>query len=199
MSIVEPGPKNRRKRRFIYVAILVILGILAALLIRWFFGHPSYGTITVVPTPEKQEYGAPEYRKRYQGKYLIFTYPSDFRRREEVEAVKYPLLERIYLSRDDIEGRKIAITLQDNMGNSFEEYSSFRVRQNDKTVYSEEKIEKNGLDTVVFIKDTSIFEASAFFHRGNQVVAIAVSSPTTQDGLREELEELVDSFEWNGE
>ena len=195
----ESAQKPKRKKRFVYGTMLFLLAVLVIAFLWWLFRQPSQGTITVVPAPERSDLSDPQHRKRYEGKYITFTYPYDFNRRKEVETVKFPLLERVYLSRSDIEGRKIAFTVQDNTSNSFEEYSSFRIRRNDPSVYTEEKIERNGLNTVFFTKNSSVFETSAFFHRGNQVVAIVVSSPTTQNGLREELEALLDSFEWKGE
>lgn len=195
----ESAQKPKRKKRFVYGTMLFLLAVLVIAFLWWLFRQPSQGTITVAPAPERSDLSDPQHRKRYEGKYITFTYPYDFNRRKEVETVKFPLLERVYLSRSDIEGRKIAFTVQDNTSNSFEEYSSFRIRRNDPSVYTEEKIERNGLNTVFFTKNSSVFETSAFFHRGSQVVAIVVSSPTTQNGLREELEALLDSFEWKGE
>lgn len=196
---VESVPKSKRKKRFAYGAAFFLLIVLVIALLWWLFGQPSQGTITVMSAPERVDPSDSQHRRRYEGKYITFTYPYDFERRKEVEAVKFPLLERIYLSRSDIEGRKIAFTVQDNTSNSFEEYSSFRIRRNDPSVYVEEGVERKGLNTVFFTKKSSVFETSAFFYRGNQVVAIVVSSPTTQNGLREELESLLDSFEWQGE
>lgn len=149
--------------------------------------------------PEKTDFSDPEHRKRYQGKYFTFTYPSDFARREENEAVNYPLLERVYLSRSDIEGRKIALMLQDNSGNSFEEYGSFRIRRNEPAVYREKKEERNGIFGTFFTKETSVYEVSAFFARGNQVMSVSVSSPTTLNGLKEEVLSVLDSFQWKAE
>lgn len=193
---VELAPKTKRKKRFIFGVTFFLLIVLVIAFLWWLSQRPSQGTITVASSVASRESIDLKQRTRYEGKYLTFTYPSDFERREEVEAVKFPLLERIYLSRGDIEGRKIALTFQDNSGNSFEEYSSFRIRRNDPAVYTEDRSERNGLDAVFFTKASSVFEVGAFFHRGSQVVAIVVSSPTTQKGLREELEDVLDSFEW---
>lgn len=195
----ESAPKSKRKKRFIFGAAFFLLIVLSIAFLWWLFGQPSQGTITVMPAPERADLSDPQHRRRYEGKYITFTYPHDFERRKEVEAVEFPLLERIYLSRSDIEGRKIAFTVQDNTSNSFEEYSSFRIRRNDPSVYTEERIERNGLNGVLFTKTTSVFEVGVFFHRGNQVASIVVSSPTSQNGLREEVETALDSFAWKEE
>ncbi len=194
-TMPTPAELKKRKRWLIWCTVLIVLGLIL-LFLWWLFARPSHGTISTVVAPEKTDFTDPEHRRRYQGKYFTFTYPSDFARREENEAVKHPLLERIYLSRSDIEGRKIAITLQDNTGNTFEEYGSFRIRRSEPMVYREEKEERNSLIITFFTKETSVYEVSAFFGRGNQVLSIAVSSPIASKGLREEVWAVLDSFQW---
>jgi len=195
-EIVEnTSPKLNRRRLFFWLGIASLV-VTLLFLMYWLFRQPSRGIVTSAPAKEKINYAAPEHRKRYDGKYLTFTYPRDFERREEVETVKFPILERLYLSRSDIEGRKIAITVQDNTGYSFEEYSSFRIRRSDSGTYAEEKVSQNGLEAVLFSKSTSVFEVSAFFPSASYIVSIVISSPTTQNGLRAELLALLDSFVW---
>lgn len=198
-TVSKPALETPKRARWVFMLILLVLSGIAILFLWWLFQRPATGTITVVSPAEKTDFADPAHRKRYSGKYFTFTYPYDFQRREETESVKYPLLERVYLSRNDIEGRKVSILLQDNAGNAFEEYSSFRIRRSDPGTYAEEKIERNGLNGVLFTKTTSVFEVGVFFHRGNQVASIVVSSPTTQNGLREEVEAVLDSFAWKGE
>jgi hypothetical protein len=198
-STEKPATTEEKPRQKRWVLFLVSFLAVAAisLFLWWFFRQKSYGSVSVAPTaPEPIDYAAPEHRKEYRGKYITFSYPSDFTRREENESVKYPLLERIYLSKSDIEGRKIALTVQDNTGYSFDEYSSFRIRRAEPSVYHEEKIEKNGLKSVLFTKNSVVFEVSAFFYSDNQVASITVSSPTTLSGLQEEVSALLDSFRW---
>ncbi len=195
---VTDAPRSS-EHRWQYWLIGLILLILGGLFLWWLFRQPSYGTISTVPVVEQIGQSESKQRERYQGKYFTFTYPQDYRRREEVEVVKHPLLERVYLSRSDIEGRKIALTLQDNSGYAFEEYSSFRMRTNDPATYHQEKIRIYGLDVVIFTKNTSVFEESAFFQSKNRVVSVVVSSPTTQNGLREELVDILESFAWVNE
>ncbi|QQR78618.1 MAG: hypothetical protein IPJ68_06135 [Candidatus Moraniibacteriota bacterium] len=190
---------RRPSRRLVYWLVVLVLLSLILWFLWWLFQRPSHGTVSIAPAVEKTDYADPDHRKRYQGKFFTFTYPYDFNRREEVETVKHPLLERVYLSRSDIEGRKIAFTLQDNSGYAFEEYSSFRMRANDPATYRQEKIEINGLNAVIFTKITSVFEESAFFQNNNRVMSVVVSSPTTQNGLREELVAIFDSFAWISE
>lgn len=190
---------NKPGHRWLCLALFVVLICLGIAFLWWFFRQPSYGTITSSASPVKEEQNDPNHRKRYQGKYMTFTYPYDYRRQEAVEAVNYPLLERVYLSRSDVEGRKIALTIQDNTGNRFEEYSSLRIRQDDPKTYQREKIERNGVVAVLFSKNTVVFEKSIFFSRGNDVVSLVMSSPTTENGLREEVLTLFESFEWKGD
>ncbi|MFZ1627157.1 MAG: hypothetical protein WAT81_05140 [Candidatus Moraniibacteriota bacterium] len=188
--------EQKHSKKWLFWAAFLMVTVVLLLFLWWLFTRPSRGTISVAPAPEKTDFSAPEHRQSYQGKYFTFNYPSDFNRQEESETVKYPLLERLLLSRSDIEGRKIALMLQDNTGNTFEEYSSFRIRQSEPSIYREENVTRNGLRVVLFTKETSVFEVGAFFGRGNQVMSIVVSSPTTTKGLHEEVLAILDSFQW---
>ena len=196
---VRETPERQRWSRWVFILTAVIVSGIVILFLWWLFQRPATGTITVAPPVEQADFADPAHRKRYAGKYFTFTYPYDFERRDENEPVKYPLLERVYLSRSDMEGRKISVMLQDNVGNAFEEYSSFRIRRNDPDTYAEESIDRNGLNGVLFTKTTSVFEVGGFFQHGNQVLSIVVSSPTTQNGLHEAVEAMLDSFTWKGE
>lgn len=187
--------ESRSQKRWLIWGIIFIIIALGATFLWWLFLRPSQGMIQAVAVPEKTDLSTPG-QASYQGKYFTFRYASDFSIRDEGNSVKHPLLERIYLSRNDIEGRKIAIILQDNSGNAFEEYSSFRIRRTDRDVYREEQGKRNGLSVTFFTKETRVYEVGAFFSRGNQVVSMVVSSPTTVKGLREEVEALLDSFQW---
>lgn len=195
-SIVPASQPLKRRHRLRYTVAFLLLGIFIIVILWWVFRQPSHGTIVIIPAAEQSDQSDPAQRERYAGKYITFTYPSDFERRAEVETVKHPLLERVYLSRSDIEGRKIALTVQDNTGYAFEEYGSLRMRRNDSGVYHEELIERNGLNAVLFTKMQSVFEVSVFFRQGNRVVSLVVSSPTMQNGLREEVESVLDTVEW---
>ncbi|MGB4833559.1 MAG: hypothetical protein WBP40_00845 [Candidatus Moraniibacteriota bacterium] len=188
---------RRPSRRLVYWLVVLVLLSLILWFLWWLFQRPSHGTVSIAPAVEKTDYADPDHRKRYQGKFFTFTYPYDFNRREEVETVKHPLLERVYLSRSDIEGRKIAVTLQDNTGYRFEEYSSFRIRRDDKRTYQEHEAVRNGFKAAFFTKDTSVFEVSAFLAHGNQVLSVVVSSPISPDGLETEVSTLLDSLQWN--
>jgi hypothetical protein len=196
---IQSDSKPKKWRRSVIIS-LAIIGIAAVVAILWWlFQRPSQGTITIAPAAEKINPADPANRRQYSGKYFTFSYPADFQRREENESVSFPLLERVFLSRSDVEGRKIALLLQDNADYRFEEYSSFRIRQNDPATYREARIERNGLSAVIFTKETSVFEVSAFIVRGKRVLSVAVTSPISVKGLEEELFLALDSFRWTEE
>lgn len=172
----------------------VVFGILIGLF-WWWMGQKSIGTITT-PLPAETDPTVTLPRLTlYQGKYFTFAYPNDFASRLDGQAVNFPMLERALLSRSDVEGQKIAVVVQDTTGYSLEEYGSYRLREMDTEAYTKEKIDIQGQSYTLFMKDSTVFEAGAFWMLGNQVMSIVLSSPIQATGLREELLVLLESLE----
>lgn len=188
----------RKKKRMLFLGLFSLIVLLVGFFL-WLFGRKSYGTIATSLQVNELTDKVAGAQVSYEGKYITFTYPSEFDRREEVETVKYPLLERVYLTQSDIEGRKIAVVVQDNGGNKLEEYSSYRIRQMEPSIYRQGSIEYQGKSVTLFTKETNGPEIAIFFEHKSKVVSIVFSSPVTSDGLREQAEQFLTSFFWKGE
>lgn len=197
VSIEDKGPKKRNRLLRISLAIALCLAI--GVLLWWLFGQKSYGSITRVESGIARADEKTVGQSVYEGKYITFEYPSDFNRRTESEAVKHPLLERVYLTQDDIAGRKIAVIVQDNTGYSLEEYSSYRIRATEPAVYQPKTLEMNGIAASVFIKEANGPEVALFFEKNNRVVSVVLSSLTTSEGLEDDARTLLQSFRWLSE
>lgn len=197
-SVKIEGERVKIKKRVLWIgAVLLIVSIV--IFLSWLFGQKSYGNIAspdpVTETKAKELIG----QSVYDGKYITFTYPSDFKRRVESESVKYPLLERTYFTQGDIAGRKIAMTIQDNTGYSLEEYSSYRIRTAEPNTYQQKTFEEAGLRATVFVKEANGPEVALFFEEKNRVASIVLSSLTTSEGLEGEARTLLQSFRWKNE
>lgn len=155
----------------------------------------SVGTITLPQASIAMPDGKGTASERYEGKYFTFIYPHQFELRLPHTPVKWPMLEQALLVRTDVEGKKIAVHVQEMDNYSLEEYGSYRLRTLDTDTYTQEKIEKNGLDMTLFTKSTPVFEIGSFWQQGNKVISIVISSPLKITGLREELLILLDSLQ----
>lgn len=197
-SGVQPTTSEKRFKAWrSWLGGCIILGALIAFL-WWWMGQKSIGTITA-PAQEANTTVTPPRLTLYQGKYFTFAYPDDFESRLDGQAVNFPLLERTLLSRNDIEGQKIAVVVQDTAGYSLGEYASYRLREMDTEAYLKEKVEIQGQNYTVFTKDSTVFEAGAFWMIGNRVMSIVLSSPIQATGLRSELLTLLESLQMVGE
>lgn len=198
VSDVETAHSGAQSKTWLrWLGGCVVLGILIGLF-WWWMSQKSIGTITT-PLPETDTTPVIPNLTLYQGKYFTFAYPDDFESRLDGQAVNFPLLERTLLSRNDIEGQKIAVVVQDTAGYSLDEYASYRLREMDTEAYTKEKVEIQGQNYTVFTKDSAVFEAGAFWMIGNRVMSIVLSSPIQATGLRSELLTLLESLKMVGE
>lgn len=189
----EKGLKKNKKLIFCFITVVLMVAIL---FLGWLFQKRSLGTISILPPPQKTEMSPPQEKKRYEGKYISFLYPASFASKSFDIPLKEPLLERLYLSKSDIEGQKIALVVQDNTGSRLEEFSSYRMRELDPTVYTKEKIQKNGLSITLFSKKTIVFEVGAYFIHDEKAASLVISSPIRFEGLREELLDILSTVQW---
>lgn len=188
------------QRRKWFIISLLIFSLLAVGVWTWlekYFEEKSKGKITREdPGNIRDNLVSPHNRKGYQGKYVSFSYPSEYVRRTENEDVKFPLQERLLFTRTDVEGRKISVVVSDLDHNPLEEYGAYRIRKDNPKEYQVEEVRKNDQKGIMFTRERSIFEVGIFLQHKNQGASIIVSSPTTQEGLREEAELLWESFSW---
>lgn len=185
-------PSKQSKRWRVWVGLtLLLLVVLTGLW--WWMQQKSVGTIST-PLAEQDEKATVPSMTEYQGKYFTFLYPAGFEDRSAGDAVKFPLLERGVLSKNDIEGRKVVVLVQDTTGYTLEEYGSYRLRDMDTKAYTKEKVELGGRIYTLFVKNESVFEAGAFWQSGSRVASIVISSPFAAD-LRQALTDLLATLE----
>lgn len=175
---------------------LVLLSVMTIGLILWYWSsQKSIGQITTYPTvlPKKQKISLNQIS--YQGKYFTFSYPQGFEMESKKQPVKFPVLERQLWTKNDLNGQKIALVVQDQGTASLEENSSYQWRNLNKKAYLKENLEKLGLSITLFTESTQTpFEVDAFWLLGHNIVSIVVSSPTKNEGLRELLLGILDTL-----
>ncbi len=185
---------HKQRRLFLWGAIVLGIVVLGSLLFFW-MNQPSVGMITQKDVPSKNSENDPHTFLWYQGKYIVFSYPDQYRPYRALSDVKFPVLEHVLLSTAGIEGRKISVVVQDNTGYTLDEYSGVRMRVLEKELYQEEKLMRGERNFTLFTKSSSVFEVGAFWLEGNAVFSIVFSSPIRLQGLRDELLALLDTIE----
>lgn len=191
-----PGPRSRRlSLRWVFFA-LVLIGLAA--LFWWWSRQKSVGTTTVQP-PSQESASPTAQSERFEGRLAAFAYPAGFERRGEAEVVQFPILERAIFSRSDVEGRKLVFLVQDITHLSLDEYASYRMRAMDKEAYQKHEATINGKQITFFLKDTTVFEAGAFWQEGERAYSLVLSSPFRSHGLGDELEQILQTLEYQTE
>ncbi len=132
--------------------------------------------------------------KHYSGQYANFSYPGAYVEKRHDLPENNPVKETIFLSAVDFEGRKIAITVEERPEKDFEASPSFQMRMNKPKEYEKSPLSDAGLRGFFFMKKTAVYEQDAFFFAKGFLVSVAVVSPTTADGLRDELLGILKSF-----
>lgn len=191
---------NAKRKEKSWKAILVVILLLCGAggyFILFLAQQKSIGETKVLVPPDV----APEREvtpgvQQYEGKYIAFSLPDFFEGESHRPLPRLPILEQQLWQQNGVEGKKLALTIQDITGYQLEEYGAFRLRKGQSEVYIEDEYHKNGISWTIFHTTTPVFEAGAFVKRGNFVVSIVLSSPTQNSGLLEELEIILDSVQF---
>jgi hypothetical protein len=190
-----PPPQRTGRKFFLGVFLMCIIAALA-LLLWWLFGQRMFGTATVRKPDSETVAEKPIGRREYSGKFITFTYPDTYHEKSDAEPVNFPIVERFFLTQGGAAGKKIALLVQENTGYAFEEYSSYRIREQDPTTYRREKTNIHGLEVTIFTKEEGVFETVAFLESGTRVASLAITSPISMEGLREELDAVLETVVW---
>lgn len=186
----EPQMKkeNDRKGFPLGIFLLSVLFLMIVVIIFWLYARqPAIGDIhTSTADPQKAD-DTVQQDKQYSGKYLSFSYPAAYREKVHETPLTGPVKEVFFLSADTIEGRKMAITVEERESSDFEASPSFQLRRNKPEMYEEESILESGFKGILFRKNSVVFERTFFFHHRNLIVIIATTSPFNDENIESEL------------
>ncbi len=196
IQAIESGKKKKSSKKILFfVFFAAVIGIGGYLL--WqFVQKPAIGIVTVKAPKQEEAFDRGKERKTYEGKHLSFVYPATFDEKVHETTRKGPVIERIFLSAADIEGKKIAIMVEKRDVVALDEMPSYKMRDMDPKKYARETFSENGLKGTVFANHESVYERTAFFiHRG-LLFSVSVSSPIQSESLSADLEAVLRSLRW---
>lgn len=194
-------PKNRKipskRRRMVLLFAFFLLGCICFWLWR-FLQKPAVGTIRPGATPlAEQVFTREKEKQRYTGKYLDFSHGAAYREKGHDLPVNGLIKESIFLSAEDIEGRKISLILADRGTSDLASDPSFQVRSDASGEYQSKSFQVANFQGTVFQKNTQIFEVTAFFSYQEYIVSISLTSPFTLEGLETELSAIMESLHFS--
>jgi hypothetical protein len=185
---------SKRHRYAVIFFVVFLLGLGCFLLWR-FLQSPAVGTIRLGELPTVTEsFDVSKEKKRYSGKYFDFSYVVPYVEKRHELPINGPIKESVFLSAEDVEGRKIALVLADRGTSDLTSDPSFQVRSDARGGYRSKTFAVGAFRGILFQKNTQIFEATAFFLYQGQIMSISITSPFDEEGLEAELSDIVESL-----
>lgn len=189
-----PSRKGGKISLFLFGVVLFSGALYAAWL---FLQKPAVGVIRTGTLSAKDEgFEQGKERKRFGGTHFSFSYPGTYAEKSHSLPTSGPIKEALFLSAADLEGRKIALVVEERKGGGLDASPSFQMRANDPKTYERSSLKQEGLDIVLFTKNSPVFEQTAFFQKNDLVASIAVTSPLRLDALLGDLDDIFQDFEW---
>jgi hypothetical protein len=183
MMDTETKPKSVWKRWILVILTVLLVSAVAYLI--WLFNQPAVGVVHVVkqePTQAEKEALLPPIR--FEGKYVVFSYPSGYAKREvEPDTVS---LEKGTFVASGSSSRMLAFSVMDMRGKTLDDIPAFRLRSDVKRdVYEQGKKKvKDGSSTIIFTKKEEGYEKTAFILHGGLLLTLSVSSQAFADPER---------------
>ncbi len=190
---------SKRLRLAVALAFIVLLGagiyfILALL------KKPSVGDVWVSDAEQPIIAEKPKENERFEGKYVSFAHFTSYKEKNHTieEDEEKNILERAFFSEEEINAKKIALTVEKLPGGNMEESANYKMRETYSDRYKKEKFSRGEARGIAFsLKDQQSFEKVIFIQSGNLLAELALTSSFhSNDDLDLEIENIAGSVVW---
>ena len=189
----EPG----RSKKKLFLSLIFFIMLLFGLYSLWMFlQKPAVGIIQTEKMTSQEDFDQKNGTKYYRGEYFSFSSGAKYSEKIHTKGKSGPIKENILLSDQSIEGRKIAIIVANRGEDDLAADPSFQMRVGAPRVYTQKTINFPGWRGVIFEKNTSIFEETAFFYHAPYSVSISLTDLFKIDGLEDELLQILSTLKW---
>jgi hypothetical protein len=188
----QPSQKRSRFWIFLLLGLCIFLGIIY--IIWLYLQKPAIGDIRVSTVVSVKDTDKEKESKQFTGKYVSFSYPTGYEEKTHTTPVKGPVKENIFLSMKDLEGKKIAVVVEERENGQFEASPGYLMRVNKPKEYEKENISLGGYKGVIFRKNTVVFERTFYLRDESFIVTISTTSPMSAETLEQELFALIESI-----
>jgi hypothetical protein len=192
------GIRKKIAYKIKWVGIMIVLCLLGWYGYYNFFQKPISGEIVQETKKEKNVESMP--LERFEAKYLSFRhspmYRVNFHEKEITENKN--ILERALLSQIGIDGKKIALTVEDMTHRNLTDVASYNLRKKMTTRYAESKFNYSDWTGSVFLsRENDIFEKTVFISKENKLIEISFSSVLNSESETEkESMDVIESIQW---
>lgn len=196
---LEQKKPSEKKKRWPWIVLTLFILVGASVYFIWqYLNKPAIGDVRVVE--QKQTANTPLLREkeRFEGKYVTFAHYSSYveKSHEITEDKQSNILESAFFAQQDINSKKIALTVEKLSGGNMENSSNYKLRITYPKLYKKSEFYQNGISGIEFSADNDQEREKVFFvQRENILVTLAITGFITGDEESDfEAKELVGSL-----
>lgn len=196
---VKQNKFSVKKKHWIWIILALLILAGATIYFIWqYLNQPAIGDVQVVE--QKQDADKPLFqeKERFEGKYVSFAHYSSYveKSHEIAEDEQSNILESAFFAQQDINSKKIALTVEKLSGGNMENSANYKLRATYPERYRQSEFYQNGIRGVEFSADGDQGNEKVFFvQRENILVILAITGFITGDEESEtEAKELAGSL-----
>lgn len=169
----------RKMKFFVWVIFFVIFSCGSIVLILLFRG-PAVGTVSKKEADVSQEEIPVEKKvKEFRGTHFSLLLPESFEEKRHTvsdERSEGRVLEQVFFSEGNADGRKIAVVVERRPAGGIPELSAVAFRRLHPDIYAREEALVGERRVSLFVKDEAVYEVTGFFEEGDDIVSVSATS-----------------------
>lgn len=190
--------KNGKTFLFIFLVVIFLCGSIVLIL---FFRGPAIGTVSKKePDVFREEIPIEKKVKEFRGTSFLFLLPESFeeKRHETFDGNSGNILEQVFFSEGNVDGRKIAVVIERRPAGGIRELSAVAFRMLHPETYAYESMLFGDRRGSLFVKDEAVYEVTGFFEEGDHIASVSITSAVLlPEKIKEFFFEEVKEFEFS--
>ncbi len=165
-------------KKKIFVSIFFIMIAIAVAVFIFLFRGPAAGTVSKKEADiSREEIPVEKKVKEFRGTYFSLSLPESFEeKRNEVSGGNGNILEQVFFSESNVDGRKLAVVVERRPTGGIPELSAVAFRGLYPKLYARETVSIGSRRVILFIKDEVVYEVTGFFEEGDLAASVSVTS-----------------------
>lgn len=165
-------------KKKIFVSIFFIMIAIAVAVFIFLFRGPAVGTVSKKEADiSREEIPVEKKVKEFRGTYFSLSLPESFEeKRNEVSGGNGNILEQVFFSESNVDGRKLAIVVERRPTGGILELSAVAFRELYPKLYARETVSIGSRRVILFTKEEIVYEVTGFFEEGDLAASVSVTS-----------------------
>lgn len=165
-------------KKKIFVSIFFIMIAIAVAVFIFLFRGPAVGTVSKKEADiSREEIPVEKKVKEFRGTYFSLSLPESFEeKRNEVSGGNGNILEQVFFSESNVDGRKLAIVVERRPTGGIPELPAVAFRELYPKLYARETVSIGSRRVILFTKEEIVYEVTGFFEEGDLAASVSVTS-----------------------